>query len=308
MTLDELRERCSSSEARTALADEPPAGPGTAEAAGAEVIPSPIGTRLASERAAAAQPFSILAHRPNFFMPVVYNREGWSPELFRRQSGDPGFENKNVEGQFQISLKVPLAVGLFNGRMDLYGAYTNHSFWQMYNSDFSEPFRETNHEPEVWAQFENDWEVLGLINTVNTFGWVHQSNGRSGVLSRSWDRLAATFVFERGRWVFAVRPWIWLTTDKGKSDNPDIDDYMGHGELRAVYGRKGHVFSAMLRNQLESGFERGAVELSWSFPVFDYPYLKGYVQYFYGYGESLIDYNNKVNRIGIGISITDWLD
>jgi len=64
----------------------------------------------------------------------------------------------------------------------------------------------------------------------------------------------------------------------------------------------------MLRNQLESGFEDGAVELSWSIPVFNYKPLKGYIQYFYGYGESLIDYDRKVNRIGVGISITDWID
>lgn len=64
----------------------------------------------------------------------------------------------------------------------------------------------------------------------------------------------------------------------------------------------------MLRNQIESGFDRGALEFGWSFPVFDYPFLKGYFQYFYGYGESLIDYDRKVKRLGIGISITDRLD
>ena len=83
---------------------------------------------------------------------------------------------------------------------------------------------------------------------------------------------------------------------------------MRHGEVRGAWQRDGHVFSMMLRNWLESGFDYGAAELSWSFPVFDYPFLKGYLQYFYGYGESLIDYNHKVNRIGLGISVTDWLD
>ena len=291
MTLNEIREQCS-------VIAEPE-----------EETPGPIENRLAEERAAAARPFSILAHRPNYFLAAAYNWEGWNPDPFREQSGNPDFVNDDWESQFQISLKVPLAVGLFGGRMDLYGAYTNRSFWQMYNSEFSEPFRETNHMPELWAQFGNDWNFWGFTNSVNTFGWIHQSNGRSGTLSRSWNRVYAAFLFERGNWVVMAKPWVWVTTDKEKSDNPDIDEYMGNGELRVAYGGKsGHVFSAMIRNQLESGFERGAVELSWSFPVFDYPYLKGYVQYFYGYGESMIDYNSKVNRLGIGISVTDWLD
>ena len=63
----------------------------------------------------------------------------------------------------------------------------------------------------------------------------------------------------------------------------------------------------MLRNILDSGFEKGTVELSWSFPVGDYKHMKGYVQYINGYGESLIDYNQHVNRIGVGIALTDWL-
>ncbi len=298
MTLAEIRTQCS-----------PVAEPESQAPQQAAAEPeSAVEKRLAAERAVAASPFSILAHRPNYFLVAAYNWENWGPELNKDPLGKPEFGTEDVESQFQISLKVPLAVGLFNNRMDIYGAYTNRSFWQMYNSENSEPFRETNHEPEIWVQFRNDWHIWGMTNSVNALGFVHQSNGRAGGLSRSWNRLYASFLFERGNWAFAAKPWIWVSTDKDKSDNPDIDDYLGHGEVRLVYGRNGHVFSTMLRNQLESGFDRGAVELSWSFPILNYPYLKGYVQYFYGYGESLIDYNNKVNRLGIGISVTDWLD
>lgn len=298
MTMAEVRRQCTPKASATT--------PIEAAAPTAEV--SKVEQRLAYEHQAGASPFSILSHRPNYFLFGAFNAEGWDPTLFQEQTGDPDLAFDDYEGQFQISLKVPLATGLLGKRLDLYGAYTNRSFWQMYNSENSRPFRETNHEPEIWAQFRNDWQIWGLENSLNTVGFVHQSNGRSGVLSRSWNRVYATFLFERGNWAFAFKPWVWLSSDKDDSDNPDIDDYMGHGEFRAVYGRNGHVLSTMLRNQLESGFDRGAVELSWSFPVFDYPYLKGYVQYFYGYGESLIDYDRKVNRIGLGISISDWLD
>jgi phospholipase A1 len=192
--------------------------------------------------------------------------------------------------------------------MDLYGAYTNRSFWQVYNGAYSKPFRETNHEPEIWAQFGNDWTLFGFANTLNAVGLVHQSNGQGGVLSRSWNRLYANFIFEKGRWAISVKPWLRLDRHRSKDDNPDITDYLGHGELRLAYERHGHVYSLMTRNQIESGFDHGALEFSWSFPVFDYPYLKGYIQYFNGYGESLIDYDHRTNRIGIGIALTDWLD
>jgi phospholipase A1 len=302
MTLAEVREAC------TAVELHSEGAPPSAMAEEGAVAPGLVEQRLAAERAAAARPFSIMPHKPNYFLAAAYNAEGWkSAELPQDNSNGP-YANEDLESQFQISLKVPLAVGLLGDRLDVYGAYTNRSFWQVYDRDNSEPFRETNHEPEVWLQFNNDWQLFGFTNSVNAIGWVHQSNGRSGRWSRSWDRLYASLVFERAHWALVLKPWLWASPDKESGDNPDIDKYLGHGEFRLIYGRKGHVFSTMLRNQLESGFDRGALELSWSFPVFDYPYLRGYVQYFYGYGESLIDYNNKVNRLGIGISVTDFLD
>jgi len=268
--------------------------------------PAVVDDRLKKDKENVLQPFTLMAHKPNYFLLGAYNKAGYSAEPFQEQFDNPSLEFDDIEGQFQISIKAPLAVDIFNS-FDIYAAYTNRSFWQLYNSDISSPFRETNHEPEAWVQFTPGWEILGFRNSANSFGFVHQSNGRGGVLSRSWNRVYASFVFQRGNFALGFKPWIRISEDIEFDDNPDITDYLGHYELRAGYKWNKHVFSVMSRNNLESGFERGAVELGWSFPLWNYPYLKGYLQYFGGYGESLIDYDQRVNRIGIGISLTDWL-
>jgi len=267
--------------------------------------PEVVKERMRQDKEHVLQPFTLMVHKPNYILLGAYNGNSYDPSLYRDQFDDPAFQLDDVEAQFQLSIKFPLLVNLFKDTMDVYAAYTNHSFWQVYNAD-SSPFRETNHEPEIWAQFHPGWELFGFKNTWNSFGAVHQSNGRSGTLSRSWNRLYAWLTMERGNFAMSFKPWYRIPDDKD-DDNPDITDYLGHFELSATYKLKEHVFSVMSRNNLESGFEKGAVELSWSFPLWDYPYLKGYVQYFYGYGESLISYNHRVNKIGIGFSLADWL-
>lgn len=299
-TVGELREQC----VQQVLGDTATAQEETVAALVDQ--PAAVDIRLKKDKENVLQPFTLMAHKPNFILLGTYNRNGYSEEFYADQFNDPSLAFDDTEAQFQISLKVPLLINVFDS-FDIYAAYTDRSFWQLYNSDISRPFRETNHEPEAWVQFTPGWEIFGFKNSANSFGVVHQSNGRGGVLSRSWNRVYANFVFQRGNFALGFKPWIRISEDIETDDNPDITDYLGHYELRAGYKWKDHVFSVMSRNNLESGFERGAVELGWSFPIWRYPYVKGYIQYFGGYGESLIDYNQRTNRIGIGISLTDWL-
>jgi phospholipase A1 len=291
-TIGELRRQCR------------PQGDVSAESDEGEATPV-LSERLEEDRRNVLQPFTLMSHKPNFLLFAAHNASGYDPELYRLQDNDPNLELSDTEVQFQISFKLPLYVGLLD-LFDIYAAYTNHSFWQLYDSD-SSPFRETNHEPEAWVQFQPDWSFMGVKNTVNAIGIVHQSNGRGGVLSRSWNRIYAAMAFEMGPVAVGIKPWYRIPEDDEDDDNPDITDYLGHYELRAAYKWNDHVFSAMSRNNLESGFSKGAVELTWSFPLWDYPFLKGYVQYFNGYGESLIDYDRHVNKFGIGLAVTDWL-
>jgi phospholipase A1 len=295
-TIGELRRQC---EEKLAVAGR--------SAATAEKPEALVTKRIEQERKNVLKPFTIMAHKPNYLLIGAYNRIGYNEDLYREADNNPDLELDNAEAQFQISLKFPLLVGLFNNTLDVFGAYTNRSFWQVYNTEESSPFRETNHEPEVWVQFHPDWELWGFRNTWNSFGFNHQSNGRGGMLSRSWNRLFAWLTVERGNLAMSIKPWYRLPESGDDDDNPDITDYLGHYEFWASYEWRGHVFSVMSRNNLESGFSRGAVELSWSFPFPGWPYLKGYVQYFNGYGQSLIDYNQYVNSVGIGFSLTDWL-
>jgi len=133
MTIAEMRDRCRLGPvpAVDATAGDPsPAGePPPPEEEEPPV--SPVEKRLADEREAAARPFSIMAHRPNYFLAAAWNAEGWMSVGDSPDSAAPADEYRDVESQFQLSLKVPLAIGLFGDRVDLYGAYTGRSFWQV---------------------------------------------------------------------------------------------------------------------------------------------------------------------------------
>ncbi|NTW67664.1 MAG: phospholipase A, partial [Nitrospirae bacterium] len=87
--------------------------------------------------------------------------------------------------------------------------------------------------------------------------------------------------------------------------NPDIGRYMGPGEIRMFYEWKKYVLGLTVRNNFRIGDQKGAEQIEFSFPLTRR--IKGYFHYFYGYGETLIDYNARTNRVGIGILLTDWL-
>jgi len=260
---------------------------------------SPLDERIEGIRATEELGYVITPYKPNYLM-VGYNPNP-NNAPFQDAFPDEVIDFKAAEVKFQISFMFPVVHNIFKDNGSLYVAYTNRSFWQLFNDDLSSPFRETNHEPEIWLQFDTDFKVLGLTNRLMTFGFNHQSNGRNDPISRSWNRLFANFIFEKGNFAFGIKPWIIVGDLIG---NEDIQDYMGNIEFRGVYKVNRHTVSLMLRNNLQSGFSKGAFQVDWSFPI--YRRVRGYTQYFNGYGESLIDYNVHNNTIGVGLAFTDY--
>lgn len=308
MTASQVRQACSTY-LPPAVPAEAPAVSAAAPDAGQEEL-SALGRRVNYESKNQGNRFTIIPHKPNYILLASYN-DHLSGEGLQLDDS----ELDHTEVKFQLSFKVPLTKDLFGyekGR--LFAAYTMKSLWQAYNDDISSPFRETNHEPELFISLHNDWEMFGVNNPYILAGFSHQSNGRGGDRSRSWNRLYLDFIFERGDFLLSIKPWYRLPEesksflgDPDGDDNPDISSYMGYGELTGAWSKDGHTLSVMLRNNLRNNHNRGAVELGWSFPLGDGLPLKGYLQYFNGYGESLIDYNTSVNRIGVGVLLTDWL-
>lgn len=269
-----------------------------------------IENRIQAEQAAARSRFAVTAHRRNFFLPVTYMADP-NNKPFPDNGPETGEDFDNLEAKFQLSVKTTLFDNLLLRDDAIQFGFTAASFWQMYNKELSSPFRETNYEPEVFWLAPMDWTPWGVDTTLLTIGFSHESNGQGGSLSRSWNRLYANFIWEKGDYVFSFKPWYRLPESKKKEpgdprgdDNPDIEDYMGNFEFTTVYKRENQEFSVMLRNNLSSD-NKGAIQFEWTFPLLKN--VRGYAQYFNGYGESLIDYNARIERIGIGFLMTDLL-
>ncbi len=248
--------------------------------------------------------FSLRPHKQNYILFARYtdnvNAQPNSPTL----GSTPTLPLDNVEAKFQLSFKAKALQGLFRNHADLWIGYTQQSSWQIYNRSQSSPFRETNYEPEVMLVFRTDYDFLGFKGRFVNLGLVHQSNGRAEPLSRSWNRVYAQFGFERDGFSILLRPWVRIRESADKDDNPDITQYLGYGDLLAVYQRNGHTWSLLMRSNVNFWNYHGAAQLDWSFPL--YGDLRGYVQGFTGYGETLIDYNHYQTTIGAGILLTNW--
>ena len=226
--------------------------------------------------------------------------ENDSPEYITPE----GINYDNMELKFQLSFKTKVLQKILWGKADLWVAYTQKSFWQIYNTELSRPFREINYEPEVILNFPVKFRFFGFKTRMVGISFNHLSNGKSEPFSRSLNRIILHAGLERKNWTVYVRSWYGMS-DYG-SDNPDISEYMGRADLNVIYAKNGNVFSFIGGYNLNfNSNPRGSSEFSWSYPIKNN--LKGFLQVSHGYGESLIDYNHLQTTVGLGVSLIEWL-
>ena len=204
-------------------------------------------------------------------------------------------DRKADELHFEFSFERPITYDALGLGEKISFAYAQNSWWQI--TQDSAPFRESNYRPELYVSapvpFADELKI----------GAMHESNGKGGEESRSWNRLYAQSTWSADGFSITPRAWYAFWLDR---TNEDIADYLGYGDLRASYTLGKQRLSALWRNNLHfDGSNRGAIELNYSFPIFNSGFY-GYLRYFNGYGESLADYKRSVNKIGIGLSFVEF--
>lgn len=179
-------------------------------------------------------------------------------------------------------------------------AFTNVIGWDIYEDSY--PYRDINFQPELFYRFDvrADQEIrLDL-------GYWHNSNGKDGDESRAWDRLFARGIVPGTLWgrEFVAIPSLFTTVGRGRR-NPDIDEFLGEWELGFVWtdvispDEPGDDLDLLLN--LWGG--EGTVQLGLQYRLETYrwnPHL--FAQFFSGYGDTLIEYDERKTEFRVGLS------
>ncbi len=233
-----------------------------------------------------------------------------------RNNATASLDFGTTETRLQLSVRTKLAKGLLTRNRpqasdSLWFAYTQQSYWQLFNPGLSRPFRSTDHEPEViyvlplQSADPSRWRLRFA-----GAGVVHQSNGQSLPLSRSWNRAYLMAGAERGRLQVHARVWKRLP-EGGGDDNPGIGNTIGRAEARVVWhADRNNLWQVTARHSLHR-VAHGSWRLEWFRTLDDTGGgppggLQLHTQLFTGYGDTLLDFNRRRTVFSIGLSLVEW--
>lgn len=236
----------------------------------------------------------------NAFDPVDFFKRHifpYEPIYFIAGSEDPN-------AKFQFGFRYQIADTDYKWANGFNFAYTQTSLWDL--SSPSAPFFDSSYKPEllyicdsVIGGGSTNWLRLDL-----QVGAQHESNGKGGVDSRSLNiaYFRPTLVLGYPDSLqFTLQPRVWSYLGD-LTDNPDIDQYRGYFDLRAMLTWKDLQLSAIGRMGKEGYTENTSAQIDLTYRI---PGMAVYldVQYFTGYGESLLRYNERTDAWRFGIAL-----
>ena len=273
----------------------PPGSPPTAPGRPPEPIPAPLGGAgnqpvVAQMQRSFAGHFS--AHLPIYFIfgpdkPAAKFQFSFKYRLWGDESA-PGTQYSSLNG--------------------VYFGYTQRSIWDI--TSYSSPFYDTSYMPELIFQSLAPMQGPGRVAGRQWLGYQaavqHESNGQGGAASRSMNLLYVRPMLAFGRhdgWWLVFAPKLF-TYIGGLSDNPDLARYRGYGEYALMLSKNNNL-SLTLTGRIGDHWDKGSLQVDLTYPLRarfgDFATFL-LVQYFNGYGESLLDYQKKSSTVRAGFS------
>ena len=198
---------------------------------------------------------------------------------------------RNSDVKFQLSISQRLT------KSKLFIQYTQKAFWNVFQK--SMPMRDLNFNPGIGLGHliirRNKYIGKGY------FMIEHESNGKDSTLSRSWNKITlATAIVLTNNWEAQLKGWIPII-DGG--ENKDILKYNGIFQLAANYRTDNRRFNCgvILTKRLSKFSFNTQIELSYKFNNKENQYF--FLQYYNGYGENLLEYNQFKSMVRIGFVI-----
>ncbi len=202
-----------------------------------------------------------------------------------------------ADALFQISIRHRFTKSRLPFNTFLYLTYTQKSFWDIYAE--SAPFRDNNYNPALGLgkYIIKDNKLRGTM----FIQLEHESNGRDGKESRSWNMLSASMkYFYNPRLILGVKLWFPFVDG---DENEDLLDYRGIGTVSANYITKNKRWWFTVDLNPRKGFGNINTTLTAAFKVAKNDNQFLYARFFNGKGDSLLDYSKYELNIRIGICI-----
>lgn len=206
----------------------------------------------------------------------------------------------NADMKFQISISQRLTKHILPWQTSLALTYTQKSFWHVYES--SSPFLDNNYNPglSLSKMLIGNNDLKGFM----VLSLEHESNGQPDPTSRSWNyfSLSALYYFNM---LFTIQGKVWAGWVS--ETNPDLMKYKGYGLMALNYrSESGNFWMSLILNPYNkfSGINT-TVEVNYRWSKFINQYL--FLQFYSGYAENLLNYNQYTSMIRLGICIKPTL-
>ncbi len=209
-----------------------------------------------------------------------------------------GIRRDNTNIKFQISIAQRLTRSTLPFGTYLFLFYSQKCFWNVLEN--SMPMTDLNFNPGIGLTkplFVKN-RYVGKINLIVE----HESNGRDGTASRSWNKisLGGSIMIDPQ---IVVHGKFWLPIVDG-AENRDILDYSGIYQMGTSFmsqnGRWGCAVTLVKRKGWKLNYNT-ILELNYRIFKRDNQYL--FLQYYNGYGEGLLAYKEFHSMLRLGIVI-----